>query len=75
MLTGNAPFKNEIAHWKMKGAQRSNQWDWNIIYPPSLSGLAESFMRNLLKENPDERASLRYCKNHFFIKKHHNSTC
>ena len=53
MLTGDAPYKEEITYWKLKGGDRKQKWDWHIVYPPSLSGLAESFMRNLLKENPD----------------------
>lgn len=70
LLTKEAPFKEEIANWKRKGSHRKEQWDWYIIYPPQISGLSESFMRNLLKENPDDRASLRYCANHFFIRKY-----
>jgi aurora kinase len=70
LLTGSAPFKNEINQWKKKGSKRNIQWDWHILYPPEISALGESFMRNLLRENPDERASLRFCRNHFFIRKY-----
>lgn len=40
LLTKEAPFKEEIAHWKRKGGKRKQQWDWNILYPPFLSSLA-----------------------------------
>lgn len=39
LLTGCAPFKDEITDWKKKGSKRSVAWDWNIIYPPEVSGL------------------------------------
>jgi hypothetical protein len=48
----------------------SHKINWTIKYPSYMSPLAESFIRNLLKENPDERASLRYCSTHTFIKKY-----
>jgi serine/threonine protein kinase len=49
LLTGTAPFKQQIAEWRKKGGKRDDAWDWRISYPPSVSGLAESFMRNLLQ--------------------------
>ena len=49
LLTKVPPFKGEIANWKKKGSKRKDQWDWNITYPLFLSGLAESFMRNILR--------------------------
>ena len=70
MLTGTAPFKDELAHWRKRGSHRSCSWDWKISYPPIVSALAESFMQNLLRKNPDERSSLRFCSSHFFIRKY-----
>ena len=58
----------------MRGGKRDSQWNWDIIYPIELSLTAESFMKGILKENPDERASIRMCMNHQFIKKHQNAT-
>jgi serine/threonine protein kinase len=40
LLAGHAPFKDEIAQWKRKGSKRGQQWDWHLLYPPSLSSLA-----------------------------------
>jgi serine/threonine protein kinase len=40
LITGQAPFKEEIAHWKRRGGQRSQHWDWCLIYPPTVSGLS-----------------------------------
>lgn len=57
-----------MLQWRRKGSQY--RWEWAISYPPSVSALAESFMSNLLRENPDERASLHSCRNHFFIRKY-----
>lgn len=68
LLTGAAPFKEEMAHWRRKGGKY--RWDWAISFPPSVSALAENFISNLLRENPDERASLNSCRNHFFIIKY-----
>ena len=70
LLTGTAPFKEEIAQWRRRGGKRSTQWDWHILYPPSLSGLAESFMRSLLREDPGDRTSLRHARTHFFLRKY-----
>lgn len=52
LLCGFAPFKNEIMNWKKKGGNMNRGWNWNIVYPPTISSMAQSFMRNLLKQNP-----------------------
>ena len=62
MITGSSPFKDELASWRRNGNTKNSQWDWHILYPPDMSGLAESFIRGLLKQNPNERATIRYCK-------------
>jgi len=49
---------------------KNNKSNWNIIYPPIISTVAESFMRNLLKEKPKDRGSLKFCLNHYYIRKY-----
>ena len=50
--------------------QGSRKVNWSVNYPAYLSPLAESFIRNLLKQNPDDRATLRFCSTHTFIRKY-----
>lgn len=72
LLCGFAPLKDEINYWKLKGGSIDKQWNWDILYPPHLSYKAESFMRSILKENPEERATIRQCLKHPFIKDYMN---
>jgi serine/threonine protein kinase len=67
-LIGEAPFKEEISNWKKRGGQKSNSWNWRIIYPAELSENAIAFMKNLLKENPNERVSITSALSSKFIK-------
>lgn len=72
LIAGNSPFKKELCSWKGKGFDREfgNNNKWRVIYPPYISTASESFMRNILKENPSDRATLRACSNHLFIRKY-----
>lgn len=70
LILGEAPYKKQLNNWKNKGSRREEKTNWNIIYPMTISTVAESFLRNLLKENPDERGSLQSCLKHFFIRKY-----
>lgn len=70
LLVGSAPFQKQITNWRKQGSHRSNKWNWNITYPLFLSTISESFMRNLLKEKPEERSTLRFCANHMFIRRY-----
>lgn len=54
----------------MKGGKREDKWNWKIRYPPSFSKTTENFISNLLKERPEERANIKECLSHNFIKKH-----
>jgi serine/threonine protein kinase len=53
------------------GGRIKDKWKWDVIYPPCISDCARSFIEGLLKENPDERASIRECRNHPFITKYY----
>ena len=72
LLTGSAPFSKQLLAWKNGfGRELFRQGQkWCADYPAHISTAAESFMRNLLKVNPDDRATLRFCSNHLFIRKY-----
>ena len=53
VLFGKAPFKEEIANWKKRGAKRHSNWNWKINFPSYTSEASLTFMSNLLKENPN----------------------
>lgn len=69
LLTGTAPYTKELVSWKSGGKNRP-KINWEVRYPPFISPMAISFMRNILKERPEERANLRFCSGHYFITKY-----
>lgn len=59
LLVGVPPHKDQISKWKDKGSRRSMKWEWkDIKYPEHVSLLAQSFINNLLIENPHYRSTL-----------------
>lgn len=73
LLTGFPPYRKELVTSMKAGFsnKQDKKTNWAVNYPSYLSPMAESFIRNLLKENPDERASLRFCSTHTFIRRYH----
>jgi protein kinase A len=70
LIMGEAPFKDKISDWKKSGWKKSSYWTWKVEYPKEISTLAKEFMQGLLKEKPQERASIWSCLRHELIKKH-----
>lgn len=40
LLTGVAPFRDEIANWRKEGSKRNVKWNWHIFYPRWLSAIS-----------------------------------
>jgi serine/threonine protein kinase len=59
LLVGFPPYKKEIDKWKIMGGRIKDKWKWDVIYPPTISDCAQDFISKILKENPDDRASIR----------------
>lgn len=57
LLTGNPPYRKELMLSMKNGIgpskPGSRKVNWSVNYPVFMSPLAESFIRNLLKENPE----------------------
>jgi serine/threonine protein kinase len=52
------------------GGKMRDKWRWDVTFPGEFSECAKSFIRAILKEDPEQRASIRECRSHEFISKY-----
>jgi serine/threonine protein kinase len=62
LLTGNPPFQNENMYRLFTAIEQGHVW-----YPPDLSGIVISLLKNLLVVNPNQRLTAEEAMKHDFF--------